>query len=189
MQLLGSTTSPFARRLRLYLFEKEYEFVDLDIFSTEGRHILTKNTPAQKIPALIDDDFCIYDSRVIYRYLAEKYDEAKLTWLQENQLTLIDAANDTFINLLLLSRSQLDSSEDRLFYNLQHERIEQVLAALEQKTAQGEFTQWNYPAICLYCLLDWIDFRELYVLDKFMHLTSFRFTTSTYKGIKETAPY
>jgi len=189
MQLLGSTTSPFARRLRLYLLEKEYEFVDLDIFSIEGRHTLTKNNPVQKIPALIDDDFCLYDSRIIYRYLAEKYDETKLTWPQENLLTLIDAANDAFINLLLLSRSQLDSSEDRLFYNLQHERIEQVLAALEKKAAKGEFTQWNYPAICLYCLLDWIVFRELYILDRYTNLMSFKSAALNQKGIKETAPF
>ncbi len=189
MQLLGSTTSPFVRRLRLYLLEKEYKFVDLDIFSTEGREILTKNNPVQKIPVLIEDDgVCIYDSRVIYRYLANKYGDDVLTWPQENLLSLIDAANDALINLLLLSRSQLDSSEDRLFYNLQHERIAQVLSALDQKVEDGEFEQWHYPSICLFCLLDWIDFRELHNLDKLVNLVSFKQVAQNNKGTTETAP-
>ncbi|MFT5758276.1 MAG: glutathione S-transferase [Alteromonadaceae bacterium] len=190
MQLLGSTASPFVRRIRLYLLEKNYEFVELDIFSSAGREILTKNNPVQKIPVLIDDDgVCIYDSRVIYRYLANKYNDDALTWPQENQLTLIDAANDALINLLLLSRSQLDSSEDRLFYNLQHERIEQVLNALDQKVEDGEFEQWSYPAICLFCLLDWIDFRALYNVKNYVHLVAFKQVVLNKKGTKETAPY
>lgn len=40
MQLFGSTTSPFVRRLRLYLNDRQYEFINLDIFSNEGREIL-----------------------------------------------------------------------------------------------------------------------------------------------------
>ena len=32
MKLLGSTTSPFARRLRIYLVDKPFQFINLDIF-------------------------------------------------------------------------------------------------------------------------------------------------------------
>eukprot|EP00487_Bulimina_marginata_P005236 TRINITY_DN2288_c0_g1_i2.p1 TRINITY_DN2288_c0_g1~~TRINITY_DN2288_c0_g1_i2.p1 ORF type:complete len:104 (+),score=24.00 TRINITY_DN2288_c0_g1_i2:331-642(+) len=98
MKLLGSTTSPFVRRLRLYSLQlnvADFEFVPLDIFAnSEGRKLLTEKDPAQKVPALIDDEQCIYDSRVIFRYLSDKYQQPSLTWRQENLLTLIDAAND-----------------------------------------------------------------------------------------------
>ena len=81
MKLIGSTTSPFVRRLRLYftlLNVSDFDFVNLDIFSSQDRQLLTENNPAQKVPALIDDEQCIYDSRVIFRYLSEKYQEAPL---------------------------------------------------------------------------------------------------------------
>jgi len=68
MKLLGSTTSPFVRRLRIYLDGKDYDFVNLDIFQEEDRKYLTENNPAQKIPALLDNGECIYDSRFFKRH-------------------------------------------------------------------------------------------------------------------------
>jgi len=188
MQLLGSTTSPFVRRLRLYLVDIEHEFINLDIFSEQGREILTANNPAQKVPALIDGELCVYDSRVIYRYFAEKFSETKLTWEQENLLTLIDAANDSFVTLLLSMRSGIDVEQDVLFYNLQRERVEKVLSVLAQECEQGAFDTWSYPSICLFCLLDWIEFRELYDWKRFPPLYNFYCKSQQRKGIKETDP-
>jgi glutathione S-transferase len=173
MQLIGSTTSPFVRRLRLFLAEKSYDFVSLDIFSEKDRAFLMANNPALKVPALIDEEQCIYDSRVIYRYLAEKLSTPKLSWAQENLLTLIDAANDSFVTLLLTDRSGLDNKQDILFFNLQNERVEKLLSVLSDEVEKGVFVQWHYPAICLFCLLDWIAFRNLFDLNKFPHLIDF----------------
>lgn len=36
MQLIGSVTSPFVRRLRLLLTDVDYDFLALDIFSEAG---------------------------------------------------------------------------------------------------------------------------------------------------------
>lgn len=180
MKLIGSTTSPYVRRIRLYLASlniSDYQFVNLDIFSPTGRDTLTENNPAQKVPALIlGEDYgvdCIYDSRVIFRFLQQHYNQAELTWQQENLLTLIDAANDSFVSLLLSIRSQQSVTEDRLFYNLQHERIENVLTSLDKSVNQQSFSDWSYPSICLFCLLDWVVFRDLHCLDKYSHLSAF----------------
>ena len=100
MKLIGSTTSPYVRRIRLLLDDSDYEFVNLDIYC-QGRDELRRNNPALKIPMLIDDNQEVYDSRVIARYLSEKQGMVPLTWDQENQLTLIDAANDSAVILLL----------------------------------------------------------------------------------------
>lgn len=173
MKLYGSTTSPFVRRIRLYLGDKPYEFVNLDIFSEEGRASLTTKNPAQKIPALLDGTTYIYDSRVIYRYLSSKYDDKPITWAEENLLTLIDAVNDSLVSLLINERSGFDTKQDALFFNLQHERVESVLAVLNEDVYKGGFTAWSYPSICLYCLLDWIEFRQLHAWNKFNHLKDF----------------
>jgi len=188
MKLLGSTTSPFVRRLRVYLEGKDHQFVNLDIFAEQDRQLLTENNPAQKIPALIDNERCIYDSRVIYRYLSEKFQDEKLSWEQENLLTLIDSVNDSLVATLLLQRSNIDTMQEGLFFNLQRERTETVFNVLNDEVAQGSFTQWHYPSICLWCLLDWVEFRNLAAWRHLPHLEQFyqQFAAKTILG--ETDP-
>jgi len=140
------------------------------------------------VPALVDDEQCIYDSRVIFRYLSQKYQQVPLSWSQENLLTLIDAANDSLVSLLLLNRSEIDTSENKLFFNLQHERVKQVMPVLSQAAADGDFEQWHYPAICLYCLLDWVEFRQLYDYSQHKPLVSFYQQAMTNTGVSETDP-
>jgi len=50
MQLLGSTTSPFVRRIRIWalLNHCELEFINLDIFAEHDRQLMIKNNPARK---------------------------------------------------------------------------------------------------------------------------------------------
>ncbi len=188
MKLFGSTTSPFVRRLRLYLLGQDSEFIDLDIFSEHGREILSANNPAQKVPILQDGELTLYDSRVIYRYLAQRQGDSSLSWSQENLLTLIDAVNDSFVSILLLSRSGFDTSQDNLFANLQNERIKKVLEVLETEVTAGAFNDWSYASICLFCLLDWIDFRDLYSLNNYPHLSNFFLLAKKNSGIAETDP-
>ncbi|GHE81529.1 glutathione S-transferase family protein [Thalassotalea profundi] len=193
MKLLGSTTSPFVRRIRLYLINIEVtetacEFINLDIFDTQDRAFLTQNNPAQKIPVLIDDDNVINDSGVIYRYLAQKFNQPALTWQQENLLTEIDAANDSMVSMLLLMRSGIDVKQDALFFNLQKERVGKILDSLNEAVADDVIKQWDYVAISLYCLLDWLSFREIYFWQDHNSLLNFFEKAKYQKGIKETVP-
>jgi len=188
MKLFGSTTSPYVRRIRLYFSNLNYEFVNLDIFSSDGSDELAKQNPAKKVPALLDGDLCIYDSRVIYRYLAEKQGETTLTWPQENLLTLIDAANDSLVTLLISKRSEIDTTEDKLLFNLQHSRLDTVFDVLEKEVSSGAFEGWNYPSVCLFCLLDWVKFRDLYDLSQHTNLLNFWKNNTSQKGVKETDP-
>jgi glutathione S-transferase len=173
MKLLGSTTSPYVRRTRLLLADRPYDFVNLDIYG-EGRDELRKHNPALKIPMLDDDGQEIYDSRVIARYLGAKLGIAAPSWDQENQLTLIDAANDSCVTMLLSKRSGLDIEQDAMFYNIQRERIMTTLRTLSAMVDAGEFTDWHYPSICLFSLIDWLDFRALVDFEGIESLLAFR---------------
>lgn len=173
MKLIGSTTSPYVRRIRILLDEEPYEFINLDIYG-EGRDELRRNNPALKIPMLEDDGQDIYDSRIIARYISAKQGRDPLTWNQQNQLTLIDAANDSAVTLLLSERSGLDTGGDVMFFNLQRERIMTTLRTLAALVDEGTFEDWNYPAMCLYCLVDWLDFRSLVSFEGVESLLSFR---------------
>ena len=88
----------------------------------------------------------IFDSRIIYNYLSDKLDHEGLSWEEENQLTLIDAANDSF---------------------------EAVLSALSQQLDAGGFSGWTYPEICLYTMIDWVLFRELHDIKDYPQLLEF----------------
>lgn len=164
LKLYGSTTSPFVRRLRIWLSHVEHEFVNMEIFAGKDREILAQRNPTLKIPMIEDDGEVIFDSRVIFRYLTEKFEYPSLTWQQENHLTLIDAANDSLVQLLLLDRSEIDTDADKMYFSLQRERVESTLQHLNNLAEEGYFQDWNYPTICLFCLIDWIEFRTLHDL-------------------------
>ncbi|MBC3765169.1 glutathione S-transferase family protein [Neptunicella marina] len=173
LKLYGSTTSPYVRRLRMWLANVEHQFLNLQIFEGEDRELLARHNPAMKIPMIEDDGVMIYDSRVIFRYLSEKFHRQSLSWEQENILTLIDSANDSFVQLMLLKRSDIDTNEDKLYFRLQHERINATLTHLNQFIEQQALKLWGYPEICLYCLLDWVQFRQLHSLQGLHTLLDF----------------
>lgn len=166
MQLYGSITSPYVRRLRIFMHEMPYEFVQMDIFKPEDRALLTTINPTLKIPMLKDrvkeKEQVILDSRLIYQYLQQKNSLPKLTWEQENIMTSIDAANDSLVQMFILARSNIDVSEDKLYFKVQRERIDVIFAELNKQATTGGFDVWNYLSICLFCLLDWVSFRNLY---------------------------
>lgn len=177
LKLYGSTTSPYVRRLRIWLANTKHEFINLQIFSEQDRETLAAKNPTMKIPMLEDNvegkEQIIIDSRVIYRYLTAKFADPLLTWEQENQLTLIDAANDSLVQMFILSNSDIQADTDKLFFKLQKERVNAVLVRLNEMVAKQSFTHWNYPAVCLYCLIDWIEFRNLHNMQGLTDLLAF----------------
>lgn len=173
MKLYGSTTSPYVRRIHLLLEGQDYDVENLKLTETADRIKLKAKNPTLKIPMLEDGDVVLFDSRVIAQYLREKLSHTPLTWEEENQITLIDNANDSFVSMFQLQRSDIDTTADRLFFNYQRERFDEVFAALDQQVGNGKFAQWNFPAMCLYCLLDWITFRNLKDYSDYTNLVSF----------------
>lgn len=188
MKLYGSQTSPYVRRIRLLLATTAHEFINLNIFTGEGRQTLAAINPALRIPMLDDAGQVIFDSGVIYRYLAAKLGVAPLSWYQENQLTVINAVSDSLVMLLQCSRSGFDTNDDKLFFNLQRERVATSLYVLEQQAANNEFANWDYVAMALYSLVDWTLFRELMEFDDYPALLAFVAQNKTQPMIKDSDP-
>ncbi|MES1924257.1 glutathione S-transferase family protein [Salinisphaera sp. T31B1] len=187
MKLLGSGTSPFVRRIRLLLGDTDYEFDSLDIYGAD-RDVLRKRNPALKIPMLIDGDQSIFDSRVIARYLTAKMGLTPLSWAQENQLTLVDAVNDSGVTLALSKRSGIDIDQGAMFYDLQRERIRMSIDALAEQAGAGAFDEWHYPAICVYCLVDWMELRNLFDFSEHPALLAVRERHADRPMVAETDP-
>lgn len=189
MKLYGSTTSPYVRRLRLLLNDYPHEFIHLNIFESADRNTLIQHNPTRKIPMIVDNGQVIFDSNVIFRYLRDKLDLPAFSWEQENLLTTINSINDSLVELLLCSRSGFDVSEDRLFFNLQRERVDAILVVLENELKKGKFTTWDYLSIALYCLVDWILFRKLADLTPFPKLVEFHQKNKDQPGVVVSAPH
>jgi glutathione S-transferase len=79
MKLLGSTTSPFVRKVRVVLAEKrlDYRFELENVMSPDSR--IKESNPLGKVPCLImEDGGAVFDSRVIVEYLDGLAPNAKL---------------------------------------------------------------------------------------------------------------
>ena len=70
MKLLGTDTSPYVRKVRLVLLEKNISHTYLVDPPREPGSQVARANPLGRIPALIlDDETCVFDSPVIAEYL------------------------------------------------------------------------------------------------------------------------
>ena len=70
MKLLGSNTSPYVRKVRLMLLEKNIPHTYIVDSPSEPNSQVTRVNPLGRIPALIlDSETCVFDSTVITEYV------------------------------------------------------------------------------------------------------------------------
>jgi glutathione S-transferase len=173
VKLYGSKPSPYVRRLRLLMANMDYEFVEVDVYSPDDRAMLLAYNPTLKIPMLLDGDQVVLDSGIIYQYLVQRQNADAINVSQQNVLSAIDAANDSFVNLFLLQKSGIENMPDKLFFKLQNERIIAVFEHLDKAVTGPDFACWDYLSISLFAMLDWIDFRSLFDFTNYRELTAF----------------
>ncbi len=161
--IYGSETSPFVRRLRLFLETKKIPstFKMVNYFEKKDAEFLKTINPINKIPVMKDEknNQMVYDSRVIYNYIVTKENLPKLTTDEENILSMIDGMQDSTVNLFMIKRSGIDITVDNSFFNRQRDRTEEILNHLTPWVESKP--SWNYLTISLYVLLDWGQFREM----------------------------
>jgi glutathione S-transferase len=76
LTLYDDVFSPYARKVRIALYEKNLPFERVralhgDCNRTDFVHV----NPRAEVPALVDGNFCLYDSTVICEYLEDRYPE------------------------------------------------------------------------------------------------------------------
>jgi glutathione S-transferase len=184
LTLIGSIPSPYVRRIRMVLKDREHNFETIDLSNMEDQVKLSKISPIRRIPILKDGDDYIYDSRQIHRHLCPE----KLSIDEENDLTFIDGANDSLIALRLLNSSGVSDQENTFIRN-QNKRIKDTLNYFEEKISNVKIDEDNYVQISLYCLVDWILFRELLDISNLKNLISFKEEFSKFEYAKKSSPY
>ncbi len=74
----GANASPFVRKVMAVLAIKQLPYEHVPSMPFSGDEELAKVSPLSKVPALIDDDLNIADSKVVCRYLESAYPEVSV---------------------------------------------------------------------------------------------------------------
>lgn len=168
MKLIASTTSPFARKVRIVLAEKNLaaEFV-VDIPWNADTQVPLHN-PLGKVPVLLcDDGEALYDSRVIVDYL-----EALKPWpllipaevseriAVKKWEALADGVSDAAA-AIFIERKRPESQQSPDWISRQQQKIRLGLAAMEQGL-RGDYCRggaFTLADIAVGACLGYLDFR------------------------------
>ncbi len=191
LTLIGSYTSPYARKIRLLLHgDTNVTFKAVNYFEEEGREYLKSINPFNQIPMLLDGDQPIYDSRVIFNYIAKKKNLKPLTIDEENTLSAIDAIIATGVNLFSLKKGGVNIDDSSNYFLVrQKERIPSLLKMITPWVASQKVeNNWNYLTMSMFSLLYWMNFREIYDYSHEPELVKFFERFKECPGVKETDP-
>jgi glutathione S-transferase len=169
MKLVGSYTSPYVRKARAVLAEKKIdcEFV-VDSPWTDTTGVPDLN-PLGKIPVLVlDDESCLYDSRVIVEYLDGVAPNNKLLPTPARERALVkrwEALADGLIDAavtIVLEMKRPEGERSAAWVARHQAKIERALAALAHDVGDNAWCHGNGVSladIAVGCALGYLDFR------------------------------
>ena len=180
MRLLGTTTSPYTRKIRVVLnaIGKPYEF--LDIRTEPGVSALREAAPLGKIPVLLPDETgtALPDSSLIVSWLwaresaalrAAGWDLDPMAFADRALQSVVEGALDAAINHRYL---RLDGFAESGYIAKQRQRVDRVLNWLDERVVFQR--PLGAAALSLGCALDWIAFRDVLDLSQWPALSDFR---------------
>lgn len=178
--LIGSTTSPYVRKLRIFMHYNQipFEFKSINYLTPEDGKFLKELNPINKIPVLLIDQKPLFDSRMIYQYLnrelVAKGRATSDTVEDENALSEIDGFLETSVNLFSLRRAGIDiKNSGNVYIDKQVARLDLILKSLIPWTKTAKAQSWNYHTMSLYSALEWGNFREMIILAEYPELRTF----------------
>lgn len=169
MKLIGSLTSPYARKARVVLAEKkiDYEF-ELDSPWTLETQVANVN-PLGKIPVLVlDDNTALFDSRVIVEYLDNVAPNNKLMPGPNRERTevkrweaLADGVCDAAA-LIFLERKRPAAQQSADWILRQEEKIRRSLDFMSAELGESNWCTGNHLSLAdvtVGCALGYLVFR------------------------------
>jgi glutathione S-transferase len=166
MKLIGSKTSPYTRKVRVILAEKNLacEFVEENVWAADTK--MAQFNPLVKVPALLlDDGEPLYDSAVIAEYLDALPGGAKFIPSDARERAVVrraEALGDGICDagiLLRLERQREAARQDPGWIARQQSKVEAGIAAASRAVATGKAGTITLGDITLACALLWVDFR------------------------------
>lgn len=146
MKLIGSTTSPYVRKVRIVMAEKklDYQFVIEDVWSADT-HISASN-PLGKVPCLVmEGGEALFDSRVIVEYVDTLSPVGKLipgSGRERAEVKTWEALADGLLDAALLARMEAtwpgrkESERSPAWIDRQLQKIDRSLSAMDRALAE-----------------------------------------------------
>lgn len=202
LSLIGTTTSPFVRRVRVVCFEKGVDVTLIPALTEEGQAALKKASPVWKVPvATFSDGRVVYDSRVIIDELcadgraplrARATDPAGRV-AEENTITMIDEALLSLVRRFYLQRDGATLEVPYLQKEL--DRAHTILHHLDQRVVGAYATAWGEASggfglaeLALVSACDWFAFRKTFDLSTTPRLEALRAAWQSRPSIAATPP-
>src|SRR5512140_2550865 len=168
MKLVASKTSPYARKIRVLLLEKQiaFEFVEESAWNA-GTTVPLYN-PLNKIPVLVaDDGTCLYDSCVIAEYLdplgapsfipSSGIERARVRRDEALGNGIADAGVAIF-----LERKREAARQDPAWIARQRSKVDSGIAALARELGGKAFLRGDTLSlgdVACACALLWLELR------------------------------
>jgi glutathione S-transferase len=170
MKLIGSTTSPYVRKVRIVMLEKklDYQFVLEDVWSPTTT--IGESNPLAKVPCLVmEDGGAVFDSRVIVEYLDTLTPVGKLipaSGRERAEVKCWEALADGLVDaglLMRLEETQRDEAErSERWLARQRIKVDGALHAMSAGLGEGPWCNGNHYSladIAVCCALDWLELR------------------------------
>lgn len=173
IQLFGTTTSPYVRRVRIVAHELGLACALIDTMTDAGQARLRERSPIWKVPAAEIAGTLVFDSHVITELLIANHGKLAPLAIDDvearNTINVIDGALDALINCLYLARDGITGAQSA-YVTKQHERAAASLAWLETRMHEGWPTsrrELGLPEIALVTALGWMRFRDMAPIERY----------------------
>lgn len=168
MKLIGSRTSPYVRKIRVLLAEKQIdcEFVEENVWSADTK--IARYNPLGKVPALVlDDGTALHDSSVISEYLDTLSSPALLPppglerALVRRHESVADGVCDAAV-AIVLERRRDPMRQDGPSMDRARGKAEAGIGAFDQALGGAEWLSGGAPGFADFaagCALLYVEFR------------------------------
>ncbi|MGA8149133.1 MAG: glutathione S-transferase C-terminal domain-containing protein [Gallionellaceae bacterium] len=171
MKLLGTNTSPYVRKARLVLLEKNIPHTYLIDPPREPGSQVARANPLGRIPALLlDDETCVFDSPVIAEY-ADSLNDTPILIPRDDALARMrvkrwEALADGIIDSAVVVRIETlrpADKQDADIIQRHNDAISRALAYASGQLGQREWcegTAITLADLALVCALIYMDLRQ-----------------------------
>ena len=172
MKLLGSTSSPYVRKVRVVLAEKklDVEFVPEDVWSADTT--IAESNPLGKVPCLIMEGAeALFDSRVIVEYLDTLSPVGKLippVGRERAEIKTWEALADGLMDAAILARLEATWSgrskaqRSQAWIDRQLTKVTATLKVMSSGLGDKPFcggVHFTLADVAVGCALGYVDFR------------------------------
>ena len=172
MKLIGATSSPYVRKVRVVMAEKklDYQFVLEDVWAADTS--IMQSNPLGKVPCLVmEGGEALFDSRVIVEYLDTLSPVGKLipaVGRERAEVKTWEALADGVLDALILARLEANwagrpkTQRCQPWIDRQMAKTQASLKAMSQGLGDKPFCAGIYLSladIAVGCALGYLDFR------------------------------